>query len=132
MQPDDTYWLLQRERGTRTLSIYPGGYFLERAPIVLADDLVMDDIDRSTRFVLTETVQVAARSFPTYTPPQRRRRSREEVSLLVVPLYGALYGFLLSAVVGLALLISRRGDRTSQYPFGPLMILGAVIAVLTV
>ncbi|HOB05038.1 MAG TPA: hypothetical protein PKM36_07180 [Propionibacteriaceae bacterium] len=54
------------------------------------------------------------------------------MSLLVVPLYGALYGFLLSAVVGLALLISRRGDRTSQYPFGPLMILGAVIAVLTV
>jgi len=40
---------------------------------------------------------------------------------------GITAGFVLSAMVGLSLLVSRRGNRTTEYPFGPLMILGAAI-----
>ena len=47
-------------------------------------------------------------------------------------LYGGLFAFLLSVVVGLALIVSRRGSLKTQYPFGPLMIAGAVVAAVVV
>lgn len=43
---------------------------------------------------------------------------------------GTVLGFVINGVVALAILVSGRGDRTSDVPFGPSMILGAVIAVM--
>lgn len=42
---------------------------------------------------------------------------------------GAFAGFCLGAVLGLALMLSRRGSRKSAIPFGPFMIAGALLAV---
>ena len=42
---------------------------------------------------------------------------------------GAFVGFVLGAVLGLALILSRRGSRKSAIPFGPFMIAGALLAV---
>ncbi|CRK54993.1 Leader peptidase (Prepilin peptidase) / N-methyltransferase [Alloactinosynnema sp. L-07] len=47
-------------------------------------------------------------------------------STLVV---GAFGGFLLGAVAGVAVVVARRGDRKTALPFGPFMILGALVAV---
>jgi leader peptidase (prepilin peptidase)/N-methyltransferase len=44
---------------------------------------------------------------------------------------GGAAGFLLGGVAGAVLLASRRADRTQLIPFGPFMIVGAVVAVLT-
>lgn len=43
---------------------------------------------------------------------------------------GAFLGFLLGGVVGLALMASGRAGRKSQIPFGPFMLVGALIAIL--
>jgi len=43
---------------------------------------------------------------------------------------GIAAGFLVGAVVGIALVVARRSSRTSRIPFGPWMILGAWIGVL--
>lgn len=45
-------------------------------------------------------------------------------------MWGTFLGFLLGAVVGLALLVSRRAGRKSALPFGPFMLAGAWIALL--
>ena len=42
---------------------------------------------------------------------------------------GAFAGFLLGAVVGVALIAIRRGGRKTALPFGPFMIAGALLAV---
>lgn len=42
---------------------------------------------------------------------------------------GAFTAFLLGAVVGLAILVSRRGSRTTAFPFGPCMLVGALLAM---
>lgn len=42
---------------------------------------------------------------------------------------GTLLGFILNGVIALVMLISRRGHRTSDVPFGPSMMLGAVLAL---
>jgi leader peptidase (prepilin peptidase)/N-methyltransferase len=44
---------------------------------------------------------------------------------------GAFLGFLLGGVVGALLMAVRRAGRKSQIPFGPYMLLGAFIAILT-
>ncbi len=44
---------------------------------------------------------------------------------------GALAGFALGAVYGLFLLVRGRADRKTQLPFGPFMIAGAFLALLT-
>ena len=44
---------------------------------------------------------------------------------------GGFAGFLLAAVYGIALLASRRATREHQIPFGPFMIAGAFIVILT-
>jgi leader peptidase (prepilin peptidase)/N-methyltransferase len=44
-------------------------------------------------------------------------------------LLGAAASFLLAALVGGVLLLARRVDRTSAIPFGPLMFLGALLAL---
>jgi leader peptidase (prepilin peptidase)/N-methyltransferase len=44
-------------------------------------------------------------------------------------LLGATASFLLAALVGAVLLLARRVDRTSTIPFGPLMFLGALLAL---
>jgi leader peptidase (prepilin peptidase)/N-methyltransferase len=44
-------------------------------------------------------------------------------------LVGAAVSFVLAALVGVVLLLLRRADRTSTIPFGPLMFLGALIAL---
>lgn len=43
---------------------------------------------------------------------------------------GSFAGFALAAVYGAVLLISGRGTRKSQFPFGPFMIVGAFLVVL--
>ena len=43
---------------------------------------------------------------------------------------GGAAGFLLGGLAGLAMLASRRADRKQLIPFGPFMIVGAVLAVL--
>lgn len=42
---------------------------------------------------------------------------------------GAFAGFLLGAVVGVAVLASRRGTRRSALPFGPFMVAGTLLAI---
>lgn len=42
---------------------------------------------------------------------------------------GAFAGFLLGAVVGVAIMAARRGDRRTALPFGPFMVAGALLAV---
>lgn len=44
-------------------------------------------------------------------------------------LIGILAGFVIAAVVGIALLIARRASRTTLVPFGPSMLAGAAIAI---
>jgi leader peptidase (prepilin peptidase) / N-methyltransferase len=49
----------------------------------------------------------------------------------VRPLVGGLFlGYVLAAVVGLALLATRRANRKTQVPFGPFLLAGALIAIL--
>jgi leader peptidase (prepilin peptidase)/N-methyltransferase len=43
---------------------------------------------------------------------------------------GGFLGFLLGGVVGAALLVAKRATRKTGIPFGPFMILGAVLAIL--
>ena len=43
---------------------------------------------------------------------------------------GAFLGFLLGGVVGLVLMLTRRAGRKSQLPFGPYMLVGALLAIL--
>jgi leader peptidase (prepilin peptidase)/N-methyltransferase len=43
---------------------------------------------------------------------------------------GAFGGFLLGAIVGMAVLASRKGDRHSALPFGPFMVFAALVAVV--
>ena len=43
---------------------------------------------------------------------------------------GAFLGFLLGALTGLALMVMRRMTRKSRIPFGPFMLLGALLAIL--
>lgn len=43
---------------------------------------------------------------------------------------GAFLGFLLGAVVGLALMATRRMTRKSRIPFGPFMLVGALLAIV--
>ncbi|WP_309229581.1 MULTISPECIES: A24 family peptidase [unclassified Blastococcus] len=45
-------------------------------------------------------------------------------------LLGFLLGFLVQAVLGLALLAVRRADRGTELPFGPALLAGTVVAVL--
>jgi leader peptidase (prepilin peptidase)/N-methyltransferase len=47
-----------------------------------------------------------------------------------VLLVGTLAGFLLVAVVALVLLATRRASRSSELPFGPFMLAGALLAVI--
>ncbi|MFL6144149.1 MAG: prepilin peptidase [Labedaea sp.] len=42
---------------------------------------------------------------------------------------GAFAGFLLGAVAGVVVLVSRRGDRKTALPFGPFMLAGALLAM---
>jgi leader peptidase (prepilin peptidase)/N-methyltransferase len=42
---------------------------------------------------------------------------------------GAFAGFFLGAVVGVAVIASRRGDRKTALPFGPFMLAGAFLAI---
>ncbi|GGS85460.1 prepilin peptidase [Planobispora rosea] len=44
---------------------------------------------------------------------------------------GAFFGFLAGALYGVALIAVRRGNRKSEFPFGPFMIIGAFAAILT-
>ncbi|WP_324650157.1 A24 family peptidase [Georgenia sp. H159] len=44
---------------------------------------------------------------------------------------GTLLAFVLNAAVAVLVLLSRRGTRESQIPFGPAMMLGATLAVIT-
>ena len=45
-------------------------------------------------------------------------------------LVGAFLGFLLGAVVGIALMVRGRAGRKTKIPFGPFMLMGAGIAVI--
>jgi leader peptidase (prepilin peptidase)/N-methyltransferase len=47
-----------------------------------------------------------------------------------VLLAGLLAGYLLAALTGIALLVTRRATRKSRIPFGPFMLAGALIAIL--
>lgn len=42
---------------------------------------------------------------------------------------GAMAGFVLGAVLGVAIILARQGDRQTAVPFGPFMIAGALLAV---
>ena len=45
-------------------------------------------------------------------------------------LVGTFAGFTLAAVYGAALLATHRGTRTSQFPLGPFILLGALAALV--
>lgn len=47
-------------------------------------------------------------------------------------IWGGLAGFVMAAVTGLALIAARRAGRKSALPFGPFMLAGAWLAILTV
>jgi leader peptidase (prepilin peptidase) / N-methyltransferase len=42
---------------------------------------------------------------------------------------GAMAGFVLGAVLGVAIILARKGDRQTAVPFGPFMIAGALLAI---
>jgi leader peptidase (prepilin peptidase)/N-methyltransferase len=42
---------------------------------------------------------------------------------------GAMAGFVLGAVLGVAIILARQGDRKTAVPFGPFMIAGALLAI---
>jgi prepilin signal peptidase PulO-like enzyme (type II secretory pathway) len=42
---------------------------------------------------------------------------------------GLLYGFATGAVVGIAVLVLKRGNRKTAIPFGPFLALGTVLAI---
>jgi leader peptidase (prepilin peptidase)/N-methyltransferase len=44
---------------------------------------------------------------------------------------GLLTGFVIAAAVAVVLLISRRATRTTALPFGPALILGALLVLAT-
>jgi leader peptidase (prepilin peptidase)/N-methyltransferase len=44
---------------------------------------------------------------------------------------GGFAGFLLGALVGIAVMAARKGDRRTALPFGPFMVAGALLAVFT-
>ena len=46
-------------------------------------------------------------------------------------LIGGFAGFLFGAIVGVAVMAARRGDRRTALPFGPFMVAGALLAVFT-
>jgi leader peptidase (prepilin peptidase)/N-methyltransferase len=46
-------------------------------------------------------------------------------------IWGTFAGFVLGALFGLALIVTRRGNRKTAIPFGPFMLLGALGALLT-
>lgn len=48
-----------------------------------------------------------------------------------VVMVGVVVGFALAAVVGIAMILARRADRRSALPFGPFMLAGAWVAILT-
>ena len=45
-------------------------------------------------------------------------------------LWGTLLAALLGGVVGVVLLVTKRGDRTTEYAYGPMMAVGAVVAAI--
>ena len=49
---------------------------------------------------------------------------------LTVAAAGLLAGYLLAALTGIALLVTRRATGKSQIPFGPFMLAGALIAIV--
>jgi leader peptidase (prepilin peptidase)/N-methyltransferase len=49
---------------------------------------------------------------------------------VAVAVTGLLAGYLLAAVTGIGLLVTRRATRKSQIPFGPFMIAGALIVIV--
>jgi len=44
--------------------------------------------------------------------------------------YGATGAFVISALIGIAILVTRRGNRRTQLPFGPSMLLAALVAIV--
>jgi leader peptidase (prepilin peptidase)/N-methyltransferase len=42
---------------------------------------------------------------------------------------GAFAGFVLGALVGVAIILARQGDRKTALPFGPFMIAGTLLAI---
>lgn len=46
--------------------------------------------------------------------------------------WGTLFAALLGGVVGIAIILSRRGSRTTEFPYGPMMAVGAWLGVLTI
>lgn len=46
------------------------------------------------------------------------------------PVVGTVTAFLVGALIGIALLVTRRATRRSAVPFGPSMLIGALVAVL--
>lgn len=46
-------------------------------------------------------------------------------------LIGGFAGFLLAGLVGVVIIVSRRGDRRTALPFGPFLVAGALLAMFT-
>ena len=42
---------------------------------------------------------------------------------------GLFFGFVCGALVGVVLLVAKRGDRKTAVPFGPFLALGTVLAI---
>ena len=42
---------------------------------------------------------------------------------------GLFFGFLTGAIVGVVVLVAKRGDRKTAVPFGPFLALGTVLAI---
>ena len=45
-------------------------------------------------------------------------------------LWGTLLAALLGGLVGLVLVVTKKGDRSTEYPYGPMMAVGAVVAAV--
>jgi leader peptidase (prepilin peptidase)/N-methyltransferase len=50
------------------------------------------------------------------------------VSVAIVPV-GLFFGFLIGAIVGLAMMATTRADRKTALPFGPFLAAGTVVAI---
>ena len=53
---------------------------------------------------------------------------RENFAFFGAPV-GLFFGFAIGAIVGMGIIVARRGDRKTMVPFGPFLVAGTILAI---